>query len=93
MSTSQLIMLIAHLDRMNAALDVALADLLAVEVRVNRLCNEIKTARQIVAEATRPPESTPSAIIAPNALNHTGEHAQRLEHSAKRKQSTNKTEG
>ena len=32
MTTSQLLMLIAHLDRMNAALDVALADLLAVEV-------------------------------------------------------------
>ena len=93
MSTSQLLMLIAHLDRMNAALDVALADLLAVEVRVNNLCNEIKTARQIVSDATRPPESTPSAIVAPDTLNHTGEHAQRLEHSAKRKQSTSKTKG
>ena len=93
MTTSQLLMLIAHLDRMNAALDVALADLMAVEVRVNNLCNGIKTAQQIVAEATRPPESTPSAIVAPNALNHTGEHAQRLEHSAKRKQSTNKAKG
>jgi len=88
MNQSQLLMLIAHLDRMNAALDVALADLMAVEVRVNNLCNEIKTAQQIVSDATRPPESTPSAIV-----NHTGEHAQRLEHSAKRKQSTSKTKG
>lgn len=71
MTAAQIGVLTAHLDRMNAELDIALSDLLSVQLKVSTLCNEIKTARHIIAEVAIMPETARSTLSGHETLNHT----------------------